>query len=92
MLRSASGRHNSTTLPLAAINEAPALAAALIACLAAASANETARQRVPEVTCAEAANSELIAANHCAAHAPMAQFGGSPSAGPLIVATVVETG
>ncbi len=70
--------------------KAPALAAALIACLAAACANETARQRVPEVTYAEAANSELIAANYRAADALMAQFGGSPTAGPLIVATVVN--
>jgi len=70
--------------------KAPALAAALIACLAAACANETARQRVPEVTYAEAANSELIAANYRAADALMAQFGGSPTAGPLIVATGVN--
>jgi len=70
--------------------KAPALAAALFACLAAGCATETSRQRVPEPTYAAAANSELVATNYRAADALMAHFGGTPASGPLIVATVVN--
>jgi hypothetical protein len=70
--------------------KAPALAATLIACAAAGCATEAARQRVPGPTYAEAANSELVASNYRAADALMAQFGGTPAGGPLIVATVVN--
>ncbi|MCM8611490.1 FlgO family outer membrane protein [Accumulibacter sp.] len=70
--------------------KAPALAATLIACAAAGCATAAARQRVPEPTYAEAANSELVASNYRAADALMAQFGGTPAGGPLIVATAVN--
>ncbi len=67
------------------------LLAALLASLAAAGcATDAARQPVPEITYAQAANSELVATNYRAADALMAQFGGTTAGGPLIVATVVN--
>lgn len=69
----------------------PVLAAALLASLAAAGcATDAARQPAPEITYAQAAQSELVATNYRAADALMAQFGGTTSGGPLLVATVVN--
>jgi len=71
--------------------KAPALTACLLASLAAAGcATDAARQPVPEITYAQAANSELVATNYRAADALLAQFGGTAAGGPLIVATVVN--
>ncbi|EXI68971.1 MAG: FlgO family outer membrane protein [Accumulibacter sp.] len=70
---------------------APTVALTLAACLAAGCAtDQAARQAAPEVTYAQAATSELVATNYRAADALMAQFGGNPGGGPLIVATVVN--
>jgi len=68
----------------------PVLLGALLASLAAGCATDAARQPVPEITYAQAANSELVATNYRAADALLAQFSGTAGGGPLIVATVVN--
>lgn len=66
------------------------LLAALLASLVAGCATDAARQPAPEITYAQAAQSELVATNYRAADALMTQFGGTASDGPLLVATVVN--